>query len=170
MGQNLDQVLAKARQIGEGAMIGITIVTNQDNGIASYASGLLLFYPRGPIGPFQRPERISSSGREPLNYFFSDRMLDIDPPPQGGFGHDPRQPFSANATDKLGVSISKGALGFGNSPPVVKFTLHSWGNATFSVPLEEKGNLLVGIGPPIGNNTDHAVYVLSFTGVVEPPH
>jgi len=97
-----------------------------------------------------------------LKYYFSDRLLDIDPPPQpGSFGNTPRQPFSANAVDKLGVSISTNLVG----PPVVKFTLHSWNNVTFNVSLESRGNLLVGVGPAIGNQTDHAVYVIALTGI-----
>jgi hypothetical protein len=171
MGKNFDQILAEARQIGSGARVGVTIVTNQDDGIASYATGDLSYYPGSLIGPIRRPERLSTTGSEPLKYYLSDRMLDIDPPdPPGSFPHSPRQPFSANATDKLGVSVSRGVLIPGLGSPVVKFTLHSWGNATFSVPLESRGNLLVGVGAPIGNVTDHAVYVISFTGVFRPPH
>jgi hypothetical protein len=163
MGKSLDQILS---EVSEGDTVGITLVTNQDNGIASYATGSLTYHPASFTGPFFRPARLSTTGGEPLKYYFSDRMLDIDPPdPPGGFGHSPRQPFSANATDKLGVSVSSG-LG----PRIIKFTLHSWDNATFSVSLESRGNLLVGVGPPIGNGTDHAVYVVSFNGVFHPPH
>lgn len=164
MGKSLDQILA---EVSEGDKVGVSIVTNQDNGTATYAVGDLIYHPASMIGPFMRPARLSTTGGEPLKYFFSDRMLDIDPPPPpGNFGNSPRQPFSANSTDKLGVSISLHFLG----NRVVKFTLHSWGNATFSVPTEPRGNLLVGIGPPIGNASDHAVYVVAFTGITRPPH
>src|SRR5689334_3218107 len=163
MGKNLEQILAEAR---DGALVGVTVVTNQDNGIASYGSGSLIYHPASLVGPFFRPARLSTTGGEPLKYYFSDRMLDIDPPsPPGTFGHSPRQPFSAKAVDKLGVSVSSI---FGS--PSVKFTLHSWGNATFTVPMGPQGNLLVGIGPPVGNLTNHAIYMISFTSVVNPPH
>lgn len=167
MGKNLEQIFAEA---SDGAQVSVTIVTNQDNGVASYASGNLTHHARivnlGVNNPFIRPARLSTTGGEPLKYFFSDRLLDIDPPPDpGSFGNSPRQPFSANATDKLGVSISRNSFG----PPVVKFTLHSWGNVTFSVSMEARGNLLVGVGPPIGGQSDHAVYVIAFTGVFRPP-
>jgi hypothetical protein len=171
MGKNFDEILAEARGVGSGAKVGVTIVTNQDNGIVSYATGELSYFSGLLVGFIQRPERLSSSGSEGLQYSFSDRMLDIDPPsPAGSFGHSPRQPFSANATDRVGVSVSRGGLVPGVGAPVVKFTLHSWGNATFSVVMESKGNLLVGTGPPVGALTDHAVYVVAFTGVFHPPH
>jgi hypothetical protein len=173
MGKNFDQVLAEAEQIGSGARVGVAVVTNQDNGIVSYATGDLSYYPARLIGPILRSHRLSTTGGAPLKYYFSDRMLDIDPPnPPGSFGHSPRQPFSANATDELGLSVSKGGglIPGVSGSLVAKFTLHSWGNATFSVPVEGMGNLLVGVGPPIGNATDHALYVISFTGVFRPPH
>jgi len=104
MGKNLDRILAEAR---DGALVGVTVVTNQDNGIASYGSGSLVYHPASFVGPFFRPARLSTTGGDPLKYYLSDRMLDIDPPPSPGtFGHSPRQPFSAVAVDKVGVSVS----------------------------------------------------------------
>lgn len=161
---DLEQILSNAR---DGDSIGATIVTNQDNNIASYATGALYYHAASLIGPIWRPARLSTSGSDPLKYYFSDRMLDIDPPsPSGSFGHSSRQPFSANSIDKLGVSISL----MPGITRVVKFTLHSWGNATFSVPMEKRGNLLVGTGPSIGNLTNYAVYLVSFNGIFHPPH
>lgn len=157
MGKSLEQIMA---EVWEGAKVGITITTNQDDCIASYATGQLMYHPGSLIGPLFRPARLSTTGVDPLKYYFSDRMLDIDPP--GSSQYSLRQPFSANAIDKLGVSI---LLGIG--PRVVKFTLHNWGNATFSISMESKGNLLVGLGAPIGNKTNNAVYVVSF-GDVQP--
>jgi hypothetical protein len=161
MGKSLDQILTEVHNDG---WIGVTLVTNQDNGICSYASGSARYMPAALVGPFFRPARLTTTGGEPLKAYFSDRMIDIDPPTSGPFGHSPRQPFSADATDSVGLSLS---LGWG--PRVLKLTLHSWGHATFSVPLEARGNLMVGVGPPVGNLTDQAVYVLSFHGVYNPP-
>ncbi|OBG84702.1 hypothetical protein A5733_00425 [Mycobacterium sp. NS-7484] len=163
MGKSLNQIL---EEVGDGSRVGITLVTNQDSGIASYATGEATYHPGSFVGPIFRPARLSTSGGEPLKYYFSDRTLDIDPPAgEGGFGHTPRQPFSANAVDKLGFSISLLL-----APRVIKFTLHSWGNATFSVSMEERGTLLIGQGPAIGNQSEHALYVVGFTGVFHPPH
>lgn len=161
MGKNLDQILA---EVAEGDSVNVTIATNQDNGIASYAEGSLIYHAGSLIGPqLFRPPRLSTTGGEPLKFYFSDRMLDIDPTSSESLKHSPRQPFSANAIDKLGVSIS-----LHPSPRVVKFTFHSWDGATFSVAMESMGNLLVGLGPPLGNSPN-AVYLVSFTGVNRPP-
>lgn len=159
MGKSLDQIFAEA---SDGAQVGVTIVTNQDDGIVSYASGNLIHHARianlSVEGiPFVRPARLSTTGGEPLHYYFSNRRLVVDP-----IDPTPRQPFSINATDKLGISISRNLFG----PPVVKFTLHSWGNVTFNVSMEARGNLLVGVGPPISGQSDHAAYVVAFTGGV----
>ena len=160
---NLEQILS---QIGERDQVGVTIVTNQDNGIASYATGSLIYHAFSLIGPFGRAARLSTSGGDGLKFYFSDRMLDIDPPGDpGGFGHPHRQPFSANSIDKLGVSISL----LPSNTKVVKFTLLSWGNATFSISMEKRENLLIGTGPAIGNLTDNAVYLMSFSGIIHPP-
>ena len=42
MGMNLEDVLTQAKN---GSSVHITIVSNQDNGIASYAVGDLIFHP-----------------------------------------------------------------------------------------------------------------------------
>ncbi|MCU0450833.1 MAG: hypothetical protein MUC97_13495 [Bernardetiaceae bacterium] len=160
---NLDQALAEVKV---GGQVMVTIVTNQDNGITSYATGALIYHASSMTGPHWRSARLSTTGGSPAKYYFSDRMLDIDPPsPPGTFGHSPRQPFSANAIDNLGISISL----FNLNLIVVKFTLHSWGNATFNVSMEKRGSLLIGTGAPIGNLSDHATYLMSFHGVINPP-
>ncbi len=143
--------------MGRSGRIGVTLITNQDNGISSYANGDLLYHPPQIVGWVSRPARLSTTGLEPLNYHFSDRKYVLTD------GQSLIQPFWVRDTDRLGLSIAQPYLGVGGV--VAKFTLRTWANATFSVPLEPKGNLLVGLGPPIGNETDHAVYVLSFHDV-----
>lgn len=131
----------------------VTVVTNQDNGTVSYAHGPATFragnLDLGVVLIGQEPlseDRIFTSDQNPLLYHFSDRLLDIDPPAAvGQFGHVFRQPFSANATDKLGFSLSRGAPR-GTGPWTANLTLLSWGNAKSKVPLEEQGNILVGVG------------------------
>jgi hypothetical protein len=162
MGKSLEQLFASS---SEGKTVNVSIVTNQDNLVVSYASGTLNYYPPvsgidTPIGsrPIRISAKLSTTGGKPLDIFFSDRRLDIDP---GSFGNAglPRQPFSANNTDKIGVSISQNLF----SPPVAKFTLLSWDNATYTVALESRGNLLIGVGP------GGAVYVISFSDWLPGP-
>jgi hypothetical protein len=153
MGKNLDQIIAEAR---DGYKFGVTIVTNQNNGIASYAVGSLIYHAGALSGPFFRPARLSTTGGVPLDFYFSDRVDSFGEPPQP-------QRFSAKADriDKLGVSIS-----LHSGPRVVRFTFHSWGGATVGVAVESMGNLLVGLGPPLGDSP-HAVYLIAFTGLIE---
>jgi hypothetical protein len=121
MGKSFEQILndLSAANASSGTRIGVTVVTNQDNGIGSYATGVLLYHPASIVGWVSRPARLSTTGGAPLEYFFSDRA-DVQTAPGAG---SLTQPFSVKATDKLGMSISKGYLGIG--APVAKFTLHS---------------------------------------------
>lgn len=166
MGMNLEQVLTQARG---GSSVGITLVSNQDNGIASYAVGSLIFHPAtgGKVfgGPRLRPAHMESDAAHPLVMFFSDRRLSIDPPPTpGSFGGGPRQPFSANATEALGVLVAPG-LG---DHQTVRVSITVFGNSS-TFDMERRGNLLVGVGPPLGPSPE-AVYILAFTGISNQPH
>ena len=175
MGKNFEQILNELRSLGNGASVNVALVTNQDNQIVSYAKGSLVYHRNrvnvGGIGIDM--ESLANDPDQPLQYFFSDRMLDIDPPPAPGtFGHNPRQPFSANATDKLGMAFV-GFISIQTTPVTIHLTLLSWGNATFTVELAPLGNLLYGTGAPVGTLTDSAVYIVSFGGPfppIQPPH
>jgi hypothetical protein len=163
MGQSLDQILA---QVADGDTVNVTMVSNQDNGIASYAVGGLVFHKAtGGIifgGPPFRPARLESNASQPFAMFFSDRRLSIDPPPSPGtFGHGPRQPFNANATEKLGMSIS-----LGSSVHAMRLTVFG---STSSVMLSPMGDLLVGLGPSLGHSPA-GVFVVAFMGITRPPH
>lgn len=160
MGQSLEQLLANAVT---GSQVGVAVVTNQDNGVVTYASGSLIYYPGSVVGQFYRFPRLSTTGGAPLTQYFSNRRIPLDPP-SGGFVADARQPFSANDTEKLGLSI-----GLGPGARSLKFTVLSSNNVTFTVSTSAMGNELVGLGPPVGPNVDHAVYVVSFTGISAPP-
>lgn len=162
MGQSLEQILADIR---DGDTVNVTMVSNQDNGIASYAVGGLVF--RAATGgvtvggaPF-RPARLASNPNQPFDMFFSDRKLAIDAPPAPGtFGVGPRQPFNANAPEKLGMSISLGA-----GAHVMQLTVFG---ARSLVTLSPMGNLLVGLGPSLGNSAA-GVFVVAFLGVTRQP-
>jgi hypothetical protein len=165
--RNLEDVLNQAKV--DGSLVHITIVSNQDNGLASYAVGDLIFHPAtgGEVldragAPRRNPRPAHMESATPLRMFFSDRRLDIDPP-SPPLGHDPRQPFSANATEALGVSV---APGFGDHQ-TIRVSITVFGNSsTFN--MERRGNLYVGVGPPLGPSPE-AVYVLAFTGIAIPP-
>jgi hypothetical protein len=90
MGQSLDQILAQA---ADNDTVGTTIVSNQDNGIASYAVGSL----RVTVGNLEKrlPTFLVSDPNGPFHMYFSDRT-------------SVAQPFNANATENLGVSIQIG--------------------------------------------------------------
>jgi hypothetical protein len=159
MGQSLDQILAEVR---DGDTLNVTMVSNQDNGIASYAVGGLVFHTAtgGLHGTPFRPARLESS--QPFQMFFSDRKLNIDPPPAPGtFGVTPRQPFDANATEQMDMSIS---LGTGTH----EMELGVFGSRS-AVTLSPIGDLLAGLGPSLGNSAAGA-FVLSFNGIFRQPH
>ena len=156
-------------KMSSGWTVGVTVTTNQHGGVSSYATGVLGYEPGGIIGPVLRPPRVTTAGREPLQYLFSDRLVDLPSEPPSQFVLS--QPFSIRSADKLGLSITRPF--FANAPATAataKFTLVSWGNATFTVSLQEMGDTLVGVGPPVGNSEAHAVYVIAFAQPQAPPH
>jgi hypothetical protein len=153
MGQSLDQILG---QIGNGDSVGVTIASNQDNGIASYAVGSLTFQ-KGDLA-HNVPSFLVSG--QPFAMFFSDRLLNIDPPPAPGtFGNSPRQPFNANETEKLGVSIRL-------DTQVMQLSVFG---TQSPVKLSPMGDLLVGLGPSLGRSAA-GVFIVSFTGFSRQPH
>ena len=163
---NLEDVLTQAKN---GSSVHITIVSNQDNGIASYAVGDLIFHPAtgGPVVVVGHPVQaahMESAAANPLTMFFSDRTLSIDPSPaQGQFGGSQRQPFAANQTEPLGVSVSPGF----SDHQTIRVRITVFGN-TSTFDMKRQGNLFVGVGPQFGGSPE-AVYVLAFTGITNPP-
>jgi hypothetical protein len=162
MGHSLDEILA---EVADGDIVQVAIASNQDNGIASYTLGGLEFHAAtGGVlldGPPFRPARLQSISSQPLEMFLSDRKLAIDPPPPpGSFGRTPRQPFNANDTEKVGVSISLGVL-----PHVMHLSLFG---GTSLVTLSPMGNLLVGLGPSLSDSAA-GVFVVAFLGITRPP-
>jgi len=67
MGISLQEVVADA---GENDNVGVTVVTLQDDGLASYASGTLLFHPgsgAGVLGGVHRAPRLTTTGTKALD-------------------------------------------------------------------------------------------------------
>jgi hypothetical protein len=170
MGKSLNQILTEA---ADGNEIGVTIATNQDDGpngpIVGYATGRLIYQaarPGFPEHPFPFPGRLANAPNAPLTFYFSDRVSIIDRP-EGGLGGI-QQPFRADATDHLGLSLSISV----SLPHTASFTFIDWGGGVFNFLLEDRENLLIGTGPSLGISED-ALYVLSFTGPfppIQPPH
>jgi hypothetical protein len=165
MGKNLNQILAEA---GDGYRIGVTVATNQDDGpagpIVGYAAGLLVYHaPSSHITPHPFPGRLATAPGAPLVFYFSDRVTTIDRPTSSVGGTT--QPFRADATDHLGLSLSISV----SVPHTASFTFIDWGGGVFNFHLEDRENLLIGTGPSLGIS-NNAIYVLSFTGPIAPPH
>lgn len=155
MGKSLDQILDEAV---EGSIVTVALASNQNDGVATYAAGDLVFHAAagGAQGPTFRPTRLQSE--QPFTMFFSDRRLDIDPPAAPGtFGHAPRQPFSANAPERLGLSIT---LQLGTTV----MQLAVFGSKS-NVSLKPVGDLLVGLGPSLSKSGAAGVFVLAFLSV-----
>ena len=171
MGLSYEEALQQARAIGAGASVSVVVATNQENGIVSYMTGTLTYYPQRIVGWAFMPEKLSS-GANAFKVLFSDRTEPWGTPPTEGFDTRPRQPFAVAHEDKIGLSISKAV--FSPSQAVTaKFTLLSWGNATYQVSLQVIDKLLYGMGAPVGDRASEALYTISFTGVhppFVPPH
>lgn len=160
MGVTLEDILAKAKN---GSTVNMTIASNEEDGIASYAAGGLVFTPQtgGELvdGPPLKPAHMRTAPGTPMKYHFSDRRRDIDAQ-AGPFGRTPRQPFDADATEPLTVSVTR------MSGPKPAVTLSFFGG-TATLEMERQGKLLVGRGPALGQS-EGGVYVISFTGISDP--
>jgi hypothetical protein len=160
MGLTVDEILATAQK---DASVKMTIVSNEEDGIASYASGLLTYTPStgGVVlgGPKLQPATLAGT----MKYLFSDRQFPIDPKPSAGsFGSvAPRQQqFDGKAPEPLAVSMTL------TSTPTVPVKLSFFGG-TATVSMERRGKLLVGVGPSLGQSQG-GVYVISFNALHQP--
>ena len=144
MGQSLDQILANA---ADNDTVGVTIVSNQDNGIASYAVGSL----RVTKGNLEKriPTFLVSDPNSPFRMYFSDRTAN-------------GQPFNTNLTENLGVSIQVRLAG----GPLMELAVFG---TQSPVTLSPMGDLLFGLGPSLGHSAA-GVFVVAFTGLAEAPH
>ncbi len=114
VGQNIDQLLETARARGAGAKIDVTLVTNQDDGFVTYNIGTLAFHHGPAFAPIRaQTDSFATDANAPLTRYMSYERLSIDPPPplppagsDPPFPPTPRQPFNANALEKVGLSLS----------------------------------------------------------------
>ncbi|HVZ41297.1 MAG TPA: hypothetical protein VHI13_18605 [Candidatus Kapabacteria bacterium] len=163
MGKSYEEVMKELRGIGATGRVTVSVAANHDNGVISYATGTLRYYPAYTMRFMRVPERLATDSSNPLITYFSDRRLDIDPEPGPHLRMD-RQPFSANEVDKLGMVISRSIL---PAELDVTFILISWGNATVSMSLEPRENLLVGAEPSDETGKPTGVITISFGDVTQ---
>ena len=169
MPQGLEQVTGSAV---DGSRVTVTIASNQDNGLVSYATGSLVYHPAtiaAKVGGVSRQARLDPDPAGPFRILFSDRTSQVDVPPAAapappgqtpsfGAGAGNTQPFDLDQPDSMTVSITLGVasvmhLGLFNSNSIVM--------------LKPLGDLLVGLGPSLGNSAA-GVFVVALTGFVTP--
>jgi len=157
----LDQILG---EITDGDMVGITMASNEDDQIVSYAEGSLKYHKAtGGIildGPPFRPARFEGD----VKMFFSDRKRNIvpGPVPPDQFALK-RQPFDANATERAQIRLTANE---GSDHQAM--TLRLFGGASTLI-LNPMGDLLVGFGPMMSAHPSPSVFVVSFSGFWHPP-
>ena len=160
---NLDQVLTEAK---DGQLVNVTLVSNQNNGIVSYAEGSLSFHPQtgGTVldGPKLRPAHMEPAS--PLKMVFSYRRPYIVP--VGGFGAISPQQFDANQPESLSLSMM--SLADHQTISVSIKVTHILGKSV-KFDMKQMGDLFVGVGPSLGQSSG-AVFVLAFTGIIPMIH
>lgn len=162
MGFSLEDILATAKN---GSTVTTTIASNEEDGIVSYAKVDLVYTARSwskDIGGVRRPH-LRTAPTPPMKIHFSDRLRVIDVPGSSakGFGPTPRQPFDADRTEPLTVSVNQ------LDAPKPAVTLSFFGTTT-TWEMERQGKLLVGLGPSLGPS-EGGVYVISFIGINDHP-
>jgi hypothetical protein len=163
MGLSLEQIRAES----DGTLFGVTVVSNEDDGIASYATGSLkLTKGRVFLDPLHHSQDALSSinGEDPI-LLFSDRLADL-----GGQGFDKTQlqRFDVNRPENLHLEITPGFGGSGHA--TVRLRVIAWTNHNFSFTVLPFSDLLVGIGPALSGNSPNAVYTFSFNRLPPGPH
>lgn len=158
MGRNFDQIMDELARLGDNPSVSVTVATNESNGVVSYATGELWYSPARAVDGVPTPAYISDRGH-PLSQYFSDKRGHVE----SGLAI---QPFGlVGAKPLFCLSISKGP--FNSLPIVAKFKRS---NRVFSITLEARENLLIGLGPPIRTSAAKALYVLSLYSPVPRPN
>lgn len=180
MGLSFDQVLSQLRAIGDGAQVEMTLVSNQDDQVVSYARGFLVYHFHRFVVEEGLSRTVESLVGDSLQYLFN---VNIDAimlnPDAGGFGGKTLlQPFAVKIAEQLKVSFHSTSE-IATNPVTIEVTLLSEGNDTFSVELTPLGDILHGVGRPVGppqaidDFVAAAVYLVSFgkpSQPGQPPH
>lgn len=176
MGLSFDQVLSQLRTIGDGAHVEMTLVSNQDDQIVSYARGFLDYHVHHFIVEEGLSRTTESLAADSLQYLFNVNIdsIIVTPAPAGSFGGESLlQPFAVKAAEQVQVSF-RSTPEIATNPITIDVTLLSEKNDAFSVELTPFGDVLHGVGrhvgPPqaIDDFVAEAVYLVSF-GKPLPP-
>ena len=163
---DLEQFLASVFDAAEGfvkqgatsVVSQFSLVSNEAGGVVSYSQGSMNFagpssipIPGRPpilidIQTFSAGDTSNPSSSPPL--FFSNRLLNIDPPPPGPIGlNAPRQPFDANATDRVIVTVSRNlGSAAGANPLTVSIRFPNQGDEFVSFTPTVQSGVLFGSG------------------------
>lgn len=137
---------------GAGASAWCSIVTNQENGVVSYASGVLGYHPRpeAPDGRVLHPLVNVAKFTGELAQVFS----------------DPQRPFGESRVDQLGIDMVVDPDG----QLVIRVTALSWGSGRSELHvLGCDAQVLYAMGPGIGAHIPAALYAISLGVPVANP-
>jgi len=149
----------------------VTVVSNQSDGIASYAFGTLGYVPTpsrivpGASAVFHR-DHLASTGKAEV--LFSDRTF-TRPDDPAGFG--PQQPFNVLASNQATLALAPSGSSHADSPSWDIFlALPAPFNRTFGFTAMVIGSTIVGTTPAIGvtEQIAYATHVLSLEFIDAP--
>ena len=172
MGLSFDQVLNQLRTIGDGAQVEMTLVSNQDDQVVSYARGFLHYHIHHFVVEEGLSRTVESLVSDSFPYLFN---VNIDPVFVNTDTVDKAlpQPFSVKIADQLAEQLQ---VSFHSTPEIatnpvtIELTLLSQGDVDdrFSVELTPLGDVLHGVGRHVGQPqaiddfVAEAVYLVSF--------
>ena len=170
MGLSFDQVLSQLRAIGDGAQVEMTLVSNQDDQVVSYARGFLDYHVHHFVVEEGLSRTTESLVSDSLLYLFNVNIDAVFVNTDAG-GKTLLQPFSVKIAEQLAEQLK---VSFHSTPEIatnpvtIELTLLSEENDAFSVELTSLGNVLHGVGRHVGSPqaiddfVAAAVYLVSF--------
>jgi hypothetical protein len=155
MGISLEQVLTGSNE----SVVGVTVVSNEDDGIVSYGHGRLQLFKADLTVPAiatlsrrSARDRLQTMGGEDLLLHFSDRTV--------AGSNNPAQPFDVKQRERLAFTITPPwASGF---PATIDMRFVSWSGQNFRLTATQMSDLLVGIGPALSGKSPNSVFTFSF--------
>ena len=146
----IERAIDEANNYGDHKRIPLTLMTCQENGLCSYATGLLEV--REQPSSTSAPLYLAAEG---VAYVFSDRTANL--PGAGG----PTR-FANDQADNINVAIKNGMTpGDPGAYDRIEITLVTWGGAQIIVNLADEGQVLRGVGPAVAGASGEAVYVVA---------